>query len=335
MSKTLLDQLREMSVVVADTGDSFAIGCFKPRDATTNPSLIALAAQMPEYQALVDDTLARASAELGPAAAPARVAALACEWLTVGIGLKILSIIPGRVSTEVDARLSYDTKATVAKGRQLIAQFEAAGIHRRRILIKIAATWEGIRAAEILEREGIHCNLTLLFGMHQAVAAAEAGATLISPFVGRILDWYKQETGRVDYSPQEDPGVVSVTGIYNYYKKFGYRTEIMAASFRNSGEVIELAGCDLLTLSVPLLAELQHTEGVLTRKLEPAAAASLPIERLAIDRNTFERLHQADRVAHDKLAEGIRGFAAAIEAQERALLERLHYLDARCSRAVA
>src|SRR3954454_15596860 len=256
---TLLEQLRKMTVVVADTGDIEVIEIFRPRDATTNPSLITAAAEMPKYSQIVDDTLLAARKELGDSAEPAKVANLAFERLAVEFGKRILAIVPNRVSTEVDARLSFDTEATVAKGRAIIAQYESAGIPRERILIKIASTWEGIRAGEILEKDGIHCNLTLLFGLHQAVACAEAGITLVSPFVGRILDWYKKDTGR-DYSPAEDPGVHSVRTIYNYFKKFGYKTEVMGASFRNVGEIMELAGCDLLTISPNLLAQLDSTE---------------------------------------------------------------------------
>ena len=241
---TLLEQLKGFTVVVADTGDIQAIETFTPRDATTNPSLITAAAQMPQYQSIVDDTLKTARNELGKDADESAVVTLAFDRLAVAFGLKILEIVPGRVSTEVDARLSYDTKATLEKARYLISEYEKAGVSRDRILIKIASTWEGIKAAEVLEKEGIHCNLTLLFGMHQAVACAEANVTLISPFVGRILDWYKKETGQ-EYAPTEDPGVMSVTSIYNYYKKFGHETEVMGASFRNIGEICELAGCDL------------------------------------------------------------------------------------------
>ena len=222
MTKNLLEQLKTMTVVVADTGDIQAIEAFTPRDATTNPSLITAAAQMPQYQEIVDATLKKARQDSGSTATAAQVVSLAFDRLAVAFGLKILQIVPGRVSTEVDARLSWDTAATIAKGRALIAQYEAAGISRERVLIKIAATWEGIRAAAELEKEGIHCNLTLLFGLHQAIACAEAGVKLISPFVGRILDWYKKDTGRDSYAPHEDPGVLSVTQIYTYYKKFGY-----------------------------------------------------------------------------------------------------------------
>ncbi len=328
MAKNLLEQLKEYTVVVADTGDIQAIETFTPRDATTNPSLITAAAQMPQYQGIVDDTLKGARDSLGADASAADVVSLAFDRLAVSFGLKILEIIPGRVSTEVDARLSFDTDATVAKGRELIAQYEAANVSRERILIKIAATWEGIQAAAVLEKEGIHTNLTLLFGIHQAIACAENGITLISPFVGRILDWYKKDTGKDSYAPAEDPGVVSVTEIYNYYKKFGYKTEVMGASFRNVGEITELAGSDLLTIAPSLLAELQATEGELVRKLDPVHAATLDIEKLTIDKETFDRLHAENRMATEKLAEGISGFATALEALEKLLAERLASLEA-------
>lgn len=327
MAKNLLDQLREMTVVVADTGDIQAIETFKPRDATTNPSLITAAAQMPKYQDIVDDTLKTARKDLGAGAAAAQVASLAFERLAVAFGLKILEIIPGRVSTEVDARLSYDTEATIAKGREVITQYEAHGISRERILIKIAATWEGIQAAAVLEKEGIHCNLTLLFGLHQAIACAESGITLISPFVGRILDWYKKETGRDSYAPAEDPGVLSVTDVYNYYKKFGFKTEVMGASFRNIGEITELAGCDLLTIAPSLLAELQATEAELPRKLDPQKAASASIAKISMDKATFDRMHEENRMASEKLSEGISGFTKALEQLESLLSTRLATLE--------
>jgi len=326
MSQTLLDQLRAMTVVVADTGDFQAIHRYMPRDATTNPSLIAAAAQMPEYQNVVDDTLLQARQNLGPTATHHEVVSLAFDKLAITFGLRILAIIPGRVSTEVDARLSWDSGATVRKAREIIAQYEAAGIDRARVLIKIASTWEGIRAAEMLEAEGIHCNLTLLFGLHQAVACAEARVTLISPFVGRILDWYKKATGK-DYSPAEDPGVTSVTRIYNYYKRFDYETEVMGASFRNTGEIIELAGCDLLTISPALLKELAEAEGVLERKLDPALAATSDLARIEIDKETFDAMHAADPMASDKLAEGIQGFTKALENTETLLARRLSQLE--------
>jgi transaldolase len=309
----LLDQLKQMTVVVADTGDIQAIEKYTPRDATTNPSLITAAAQMPQYQGIVDDTLKAARQSLGADAPASEVVSLAFDRLAVSFGLKILEIIPGRVSTEVDARLSYDTEATIAKGRDLIAQYEAAGVSRDRILIKIASTWEGIQAAAVLEKEGIHCNLTLLFGLHQAVACAENGITLISPFVGRILD--------------EDPGVLSVTEIYSYYKKFGYNTEVMGASFRNVGEITELAGVDLLTISPKLLDELQNTEGTLERKLSPEVAAQSDVAKLNLDKATFDAMHAENRMAAEKLSEGIDGFAKALESLEELLATRLANLE--------
>jgi transaldolase len=314
-------------VVVADTGDIEAIEKFTPRDATTNPSLITAAAEMPKYASIVDGTLLAARKELGDHAEPAKVANLAFERLAVEFGKKILAIVPKRVSTEVDARLSFDTEATVAKGRSIIAQYESAGISRERILIKIASTWEGIRAGEILEKEGIHCNLTLLFGLHQAVACAEAGITLISPFVGRILDWYKKDTGK-EYAAAEDPGVLSVRSVYNYFKKYDYKTEVMGASFRNIGEITELAGCDLLTISPALLGELNATQGELPRKLDPEAAKSLDIPKLHMDKALFDKMHAADRMATDKLAEGIAGFSKALEHLEGVLAKRITELEA-------
>jgi len=323
---TLLEQLRGMTKVVADSGDINSIEKFKPTDSTTNPSLIAAAAQMPAYQPIVDGVLNQARAQAGPSASDQAVAALAFKSLAVAFGLKILAIIPGRVSTEVDARLSYDTEKTIAQAREIIAQYDHAGIGRERVLIKIASTWEGIKAAEILEREGIHCNLTLLFGLHQAIACAEAKVTLISPFVGRILDWYKKDTGK-DYTGADDPGVISVTTIYNYYKKFGYKTQVMGASFRNIGEIVELAGCDLLTIAPKLLAELDSKEENLPRKLDPAEAAGMNIEKLTIDKAAFDRMHAADHMANDKLKEGIEGFSKALEDLEKLLAKRLAELS--------
>ena len=331
MSKNLLEQLREMTVVVADTGDIEAMEKFRPQDATTNPSLITAAAQLPQYQPIVDGVLLEARKELGDAAEDAAVANLAFRRLAIAFGRKILAIVPGRVSTEVDARLSFNTEATIAQAREIIAQYDAAGIGRKRVLVKIASTWEGIRAAEILEKEGIHCNLTLLFGLHQAIACAEAGVTLISPFVGRILDWYKKDTGK-DYVGADDPGVHSVTTVYNYYKKFGYKTQVMGASFRNLGEIQELAGCDLLTISPQLLAELEGTTADLPRKLDPHAATNLKIEKLSIDHQTFIKMHAADRMATDKLKEGIEGFSAALEKLETLLSKRLAELEAVAAR---
>ena len=324
----LLDQLKAVTVVVADTGDIDAIQKFTPRDSTTNPSLITAAAQMPQYQSIVDDTLKGAIETLGDDAKESDVVTLAFDRLAVSFGLKILETIPGRVSTEVDARLSFDTDATIAKGREIIAQYEAAGISKDRILIKIAATWEGIQAAAVLEKEGIHCNLTLLFGLHQAIACAENNITLISPFVGRILDWYKNDTGRDSYEPAEDPGVVSVTAIYNYYKKFGYKTEVMGASFRNIGEITELAGNDLLTISPALLADLQATEGDLPRKLDPEKSKAMDIEKIDMDKATFEKMHAENPMATDKLAEGIQGFEKALVSLEELLASRLEKLTA-------
>ncbi len=319
---TLLEQLRGMTTVVSDTGDINSIKQFKPTDSTTNPSLIQAAASMPEYQPIVDDVLQKARKTAGPHATDAQVAAQAFKTLAVAFGLKILQIVPGRVSTEVDARLSYDTEKSLETARDIIAQYEAAGVSRERVLIKLASTWEGIRAAEILEKEGIHCNMTLLFGIHQAVAAAEAKVTLISPFVGRILDWYKKDTGK-DYHGADDPGVHSVTTIYNYYKHFGYKTVVMGASFRNIGEIIELAGCDLLTIAPKLLAELQATEGTLVRKLDASKAKDMQIEKIVVDKAAFDKMHAADRMAHDKLKEGIEGFSKALEDLEKELAKRL------------
>jgi transaldolase len=319
---SLLEQLRGMTTVVADTGDINSIQKFRPQDSTTNPSLIQAAAGMPEYQQIMDDVLNQAREAAGESASDKEVAAQAFKTLAVAFGRKILEIVPGRVSTEVDARLSYDREKTLEQARDIIAQYDKAGISRDRVLIKIASTWEGIKAAEILEKEGIHCNLTLLFGLHQAIACAEAKVTLISPFVGRILDWYKKDTGK-DYVGADDPGVQSVTKIYNYYKKFGYKTQVMGASFRNSGEIKELAGCDLLTISPKLLGELDQAQGELPRKLNPENAKNLEIEKIDVDQATFEKMHAEDRMAHDKLKEGIEGFSKALEDLEQMLAKRL------------
>lgn len=327
MSESLLAQLRKITTVVADTGDIQAIEKVRPQDATTNPSLITAAAGMPAYQKIVDDTLLDAKKQLGAEASADQIAKLAFENLAVAFGKKILAVIPGRVSTEVDARLSYDTEATIKQAHAIIGKYESQGIDRKRILIKIASTWEGIRAAEQLEKEGIHCNLTLLFGLHQAVACAEAQVTLISPFVGRILDWYKKDTGK-DYQGADDPGVQSVTHIYNYYKKFGYKTQVMGASFRNTGEITELAGVDLLTISPKLLEELDATQGELPRKLDPAKAKESNVEKLTMDKATFDKMHAENRMAHDKLKEGIDGFSEALENLEKLLAKRLTELSA-------
>jgi transaldolase len=303
----LLDQLRKMTVVVSDTGDFESIAQYQPRDATTNPSLLYKAAQMPQYQSLLEEVIASGKS----ASSDQSEQMQSCiDRLFVEFGKEILQIIPGRVSTEVDARLSFDSEASIRKARHLISLYEAGGIDRERILIKVASTWEGIRAAERLEKEGIHCNLTLLFSFPQAVACAEAGVTLISPFVGRIHDWYCKERGVKSIPATEDPGVHSVTQIYNYFKKFEYRTEIMGASFRNTGEITELAGCDLLTISPDLLGDLQAQTGTLERKLAVETARKQKLERVHLDEKTFRWMLNEDAMATDKLADGIRRFNA-------------------------
>ncbi|MEZ5657219.1 MAG: transaldolase [Burkholderiaceae bacterium] len=295
-----LDALKQVTRVVADTGDFHAMREYRPADATTNPTLIVKALQQPRYQPLLTEVVATA--------ATGDIDAVADQVL-VRFGLEILSIIPGRVSTEVDARLSFDTQRTLAKARGLIALYEAAGIARERVLIKIAATWEGIRAAEQLEREGIHCNLTLMFSLAQAAACAEAGITLISPFVGRIYDWYKAREAR-DYTGEDDPGVLSVQRIYRYYKGFGYQTEVMGASFRNLGQIKALAGCDLLTISPDLLGKLAESEEALPRRLSPDARDGEPLVRVPTDEAGFRFALNEDAMATEKLAEGIRLFVA-------------------------
>jgi transaldolase len=322
----LLDQLAAMTVVVADTGDIDAIRQFTPRDATTNPSLILAAAQIPTYQNLIDTSLRESREVCGPAAPAEDVVREALDEICVIFGREILKIVPGRVSTEVDARLSFDTEATITKARKLIGLYRQAGISRDRVLIKIASTWEGIKAAEVLEKEGIHCNLTLLFSFAQAVAAAEAGVTLISPFVGRILDWYKKHTGRDSYAGPEDPGVVSVTQIFNYFKTYGYKTEVMGASFRNLDEIIELAGCDLLTISPALLDQLRNSQGELTRRLNPFNPAPTE-QQIHLDQAGFAAMMVNDPMATEKLDEGIRGFSKAIETLEAQLAHRLGELE--------
>ena len=303
---TLLESLKQYTVVVADTGDIEAIAKARPQDATTNPSLILAAAQMPQYRGLIDQAVALARKE---GQTPAERMTILMDRLFVLFGIEILKHIPGRVSTEVDARFSFDTQATLLKARQLIGYYAAAGIPKERILIKIGSTWEGIRAAEQLEKEGIHCNLTLLFSFAQAVACAEAGVTLISPFVGRIYDYYKKEKG-VEIPPDQDPGVASVTRIYNYYKKFGYRTQVMGASFRRLEQITRLAGSDLLTISPDLIAALAASTGELTPALTVASAQASAGERLHLDEKAFRWLHNEDAMATDKLAEGIRRFNA-------------------------
>ena len=315
---TQLDSLRSMTVVVADTGDIDAIKKYQPQDATTNPSLILSASALPQYAPLIDEAITYAKAQ---SADKAQQLIDAEDKLAVNIGLEILKIVPGRISTEVDARLSYDTQATVEKARKLIALYNAAGISNDRILIKIASTWQGIRAAEILEKEGINCNLTLLFSEAQARACAEAGVYLISPFVGRILDWYKANTDKKEYAPAEDPGVISVTKIYNYYKEYGYKTVVMGASFRNVGEIIELAGCDRLTIAPALLKELQENSTALVRKLE--YKGEVKAKPQPITEAEFYWQHNSDAMAVEKLADGIRKFAVDQEKLEAMLSAKL------------
>ena len=319
---SLLDELKRYTKVVADTGDIQSIEQYKPQDATTNPSLLAAAAKMDVYAEIVDGALKEAKREL-PSGTEKEIIAHAIDVLSVEFGKRILKIVPGRVSTEVDARLSYDTKGTLEKARKLIGMYEAAGVKRERVLIKIASTWEGIRAAEVLEAEGIHCNLTLLFGLHQAVACAEAKVTLISPFVGRILDYFVKKTGKESYPPAEDPGVVSVTRIYEYFKHYGHKTEVMGASFRNEGEILELAGCDLLTIAPKLLKELAAKEGEVPRKLDPEKAKATKVEKLEVTEASFKKLHAADEMSSFKLDEGIQGFTKSLVELEEQLKGRL------------
>lgn len=302
-----LDELKKYTTVVADTGDFESIKKYSPQDATTNPSLIFKAVQQAEYRPLLDKLIADNKGKASGADLPKKI----IDDLLIAFGTKILEIVPGRVSTEVDARLSFDTEATIEKARYLIGLYKEKGIGRERVLIKIASTWEGAKAAEVLEKEGIHCNLTLMFSLAQAIACAEAGVTLISPFVGRIYDYYKATTGK-EYVGAEDPGVQSVNKIYNYYKKFGYKTLVMGASFRNIGEIQQLAGSDLLTISPDLLEKLQNTEGELERKLSPEKAKSSDAEKIEIDEKAFRWHLNEDAMATDKLADGIRKFAADI-----------------------
>jgi len=304
---TLLESLKRYTTVVADTGDIEAIARHRPQDATTNPSLLYHAAQMPVYRHLVHEAAALASECAG---SHEEIAEEFIDRLFVLFGCEILKVVPGRVSTEVAAKLSFDTESTIAKARKLISLYETKGIGRDRILIKTASTWEGIRAAERLEREGIHCNLTLLFSFAQAVGCAEAGVTLISPFVGRISDWYKKEHGGAEIPPDQDPGVASVTRIYNYYKQFGYKTQVMGASFRNVNQVVRLAGADLLTISPELLDQLEQSEGAVQRELDPEKARASEDNRLHLDEKTFRWMHNEDAMATEKLAEGIRKFNA-------------------------
>ena len=316
--RTQLDSLRNMTVVVADTGDIEAIKKYQPQDATTNPSLILSASSLPQYSPLIDEAVSYAKAQSND---KSQQLIDAEDKLAVNIGLEILKIVPGRISTEVDARLSYDTQATVEKARKLIALYNAAGISNDRILIKIASTWQGIRAAEILEKEGINCNLTLLFSEAQARACAEAGVYLISPFVGRILDWYKANSDKKEYAPAEDPGVISVTKIYNYYKEYDYNTVVMGASFRNVGEITELAGCDRLTIAPALLKELQENSTALVRKLEYKGEVKAKPQPLT--EAEFYWQHNSDAMAVEKLADGIRKFAVDQEKLETMLSAKL------------
>ncbi|MDB6135131.1 MAG: transaldolase [Verrucomicrobiales bacterium] len=314
-----LDELKKYTTVVADTGDFESMRAYQPQDATTNPSLILQATEKPQYRHLVDKALSEhKSSDL----AGGDLLGSIIDRVLILFGKEILNIVPGRVSTEVDARLSFDTAGTVDKARKLIADYAAEGIAKERILIKIASTWEGIKAAEILQKEGINCNLTLLFSLPQAVACADAGVTLISPFVGRILDWYKANEKK-DYTPAEDPGVLSVTEIYHYYKKYGHKTEVMGASFRNKGEITELAGCDLLTIAPSLLGELAASDEPLTRRLEPAASSGLDIAKRVYDEKTFRLELNDNAMATEKTAEGIRKFSIDIVKLEKVLAAAL------------
>jgi len=305
---TSLDSLKQFTTVVADTGDFESIRKYTPQDATTNPTLIFKAVQQPEYQRLLDKVVAD---NKGSALSGGNLCRKVIDDLLIAFGREILEIVPGRVSTEVDARLSFDVEATVQKARYLISLYEKQGTPRERVLIKIASTWEGIRAAEVCQKEGINCNLTLLFSMPQAIACAEAGVRLISPFVGRSYDYYKATTGK-EFRGAEDPGVRSVNAIYNYYKKFGYATQVMGASFRNTGQILELAGCDLLTISPDLLEELQNATAPVARRLDPATAAASDITKIDIDEKTFRWMLNEDAMGTDKLSDGIRKFAADI-----------------------
>ncbi|MGB7978030.1 MAG: transaldolase [Chlamydiales bacterium] len=317
MSQNQLDQLKKMTVVVADTGDFETLKQYQPTDSTTNPSLIYAASQQPQYQHLLEEAI-RFSKN--------RILAEILDKVFVNFGLEILKIVPGRVSTEVDARLSFDVEGSIAKARHLIALYKTAGVDRKRVLIKLASTWEGIQAAKVLEKEGIHCNMTLLFSLPQAVGCADARATLISPFVGRILDWFKKAEGVASYPPAQDPGVKSVTKIYHYYKKFGYTTQIMGASFRNKEEILELAGCDLLTISPNFLEELQKGTGSVVRKLDPVQAKTSPIQKIDIDEKTFRYLLNEDAMATEKLSEGIRNFTKDIVKLENMILDKMKQL---------
>lgn len=315
-----LEQLKKMTVIVSDTGEFEEIKKYHPTDATTNPSLILAASSKPEYQFLIEEAIVHGQKK---GKTKSEQLTLAMDKVFVNFGLEILKIIPGRVSTEVDARLSFDVEGSVAKARHLVELYEAAGIDRKRILIKLASTWEGMKAAHQLEKENIHCNMTLLFSLAQAIGCAEAKATLISPFVGRILDWYKKNEGKESYPPAEDPGVISVTQIYKYYKKMGYPTQIMGASFRNTDEILELAGCDLLTIAPKLLDELQKAEGNVPRKLSPEMAKKADIQKIDVDEKTFRWMLCNDAMASDKLYEGIRTFSKDIVKLQQLLSSRM------------
>ena len=317
---TLLSQLKQFSIIVSDTGDFESIRKYQPRDATTNPTLLQKAAEMPEYAEVVRRALAEVKKSPLPASQQVQAA---MDSLAITFGIEILKIVPNRVSTEVDARLSFDIDGSMAKARHLIGMYEKAGINRERILIKLSSTWEGICAARQLTKEGIRCNMTLLFSLAQAIACAEADVQLISPFVGRILDWHKKNTGKNDYPPAEDPGVVSVREIYGYYKKYGYKTEVMGASFRNVGEILELAGCDLLTISPTLLDELQKTSGTLTRKLSPETAKDFQMAKMSLDEKTFRWMFNENQMATEKLSDGIRVFAADALKLEKTIAKKL------------
>ena len=315
-----LDQLKKLTTVVSDSGEFDEIKNYRPTDATTNPSLVLAASTKPEYQFLIDEAVQWGKKN---GKNPKECKEQALDKVFINFGLEILKIVPGRVSTEVDARLSFDVEGSVKKARHLISLYEAAGMDRKRILIKLASTWEGVKGAEILEKEGIHCNMTLLFSLGQAIASAQVGATLISPFVGRILDWYKKSENKESYPPAQDPGVISVTQIFNYYKKMGIKTQIMGASFRNVDEILELAGCDLLTIAPKLLQELQTAEGPVTRKLDAAAAQKMNIDKILVDEKTFRWMLNENPMATDKLAEGIRNFAKDNVKLEKLIEQRL------------
>jgi transaldolase len=315
-----LEQLKHLTTIVADTGEFEEIKKYLPTDATTNPSLIFAASSKPEYQFLIEEAIQWGKKQAKHAQ---ETLELIIDKVFVNFGLEILKIVPGRVSTEVDARLSFDVEGSIKKARRLIALYESSGIDRKRILIKLASTWEGIKAAEILEKEGIHCNMTLMFSLAQAIGCANAHATLISPFVGRILDWYKKSEGKESYPPAQDPGVISVTEIFNYYKKFEIKTQIMGASFRNVDEILELAGCDLLTIAPKLLEELHQAQGPVPKKLDAQAAKKLSIEKIALDEKKFRWMLNDSPMATDKLAEGIRNFTKDLIKLEKVIEQRL------------